>query len=351
MLGQSQVRSTGTIVRWIARSYCAFALTLLGAQLLVPAAARAAQTAAAIRSQEVGLASGSALLAGTLWLPAADGKHPAVVVVSGSGPNDRDGHIRGFPAYRVIAEHLAGRGIATLLLDRRGVGGSSGDWRHETIRGRARDALAAIDWLAQHEEIDRRRIGLLGHSQGGWVAQHAAARAPEAVAFVVLMAGPGESVRAQILTDARNQLRLAGRTDEQVKRQTAVLRPLLGVAHAIAPLCRGLRLHRLCAMIDYDPARDLAKIRAPVLALFAERDSLVPVEPNRTLIETGLRRGGNDALTVRIFVGANHQFWPAVTGASAEYPQLTPGYVLHFLETIGDWIGAQTASDTNGGKV
>jgi dienelactone hydrolase len=299
-----------------------------------PAAAAAAP---APRSLDVRIGEGGSLLAGTLVLPARPGRAPAVVVVSGSGPNDRDGRIRGFRAYRVIAEHLARSGTAVLLLDRRGVGGSAGNWKHERIEDRADDALAAVRWLGRRPEIDPAHVGILGHSQGGWVAELAAARSRE-VAFVVLMAGPGETVRDQILTDERNELLRTGHSAAEVDDSLRSLERWLGVADAVAPACRLIGLHPLCYTVEYDPAPALARIHVPVLALFGELDTMVPPEPNRTLIGNGLRKAGNRQLTVRVFEGANHQFWAAKTGARAEYAQLTPGYVPGFLDAVSGWI-------------
>lgn len=233
-----------------------------------------AGAASASAGEEVRLEVDGVTLAGSLVLPEGAPPRAAVVMLAGSGPNGRDGHVRGFPAYRVIAEQLAGQGVAVLLLDRRGVGGSGGDWRRETIPGRARDAVAAADFLR------RRRpgppVGLVGHSQGGWVALEAAA-------------APGAAV-----------------------------------------------------VVDYDPAPTLPRVRAPVLALFGERDSLVPPQPNLARLSAGLPDG---QLTARVFAGANHQFWPARTGAMAEYRDLTPGYVPGFLEAMSDWIVSQAESD------
>lgn len=299
-----------------------------------------AGAASASAGEEVRLEVGGVTLAGSLVLPEGAPPRAAVVMLAGSGPNGRDGHVRGFPAYRVIAEHLAGQGVAVLLLDRRGVGGSGGDWRRETIPGRARDAVAAADFLRRR--LPGPPVGLVGHSQGGWVALEAAAAPGAAVDFVVLMAGPGESVREQIVTDDSNQLRLAGATPEAVERRARRLRLALRAATAVAPLCRAARLHLLCFVVDYDPAPTLPRVRAPVLALFGERDSLVPPQPNLARLSAGLPDG---QLTARVFAGANHQFWPARTGAMAEYRDLTPGYVPGFLEAMSDWIVSQAEGD------
>lgn len=304
------------------------------------AASNDAATAAGLPSKEVRIGEGDALLAGSLLLPAQPGRHPALVIVSGSGPNGRDGRIRGFPAYRVIAEHLARNGTAVLLLDRRGVGGSAGNWQHERIEDRTDDTLVAVQWLRQQAEVDAARVGVLGHSQGGWVAELAAARSRD-VAFVVLMAGPGESVRAQVLTDERNELLRTGHSVDEANAHARTVDRWLAVADAVAPACRLARLHPICYTVEYDPADALRRIHVPVLALFGELDTMVPATPNRQLIEQGLHKAGNHRLTVRVFDHANHQFWAARTGARAEYAQLAPGYVPGFLDTVSGWIATE----------
>lgn len=295
------------------------------------------------RSLDVRIGAGSAVLAGTLVLPSRAARSPAVVIVSGSGPNDRYGRIRGFPAYGVIAEHLARAGTAVLLLDRRGVGGSAGNWKHERIEDRTRDALNALQWLRARPEIDGGRVGILGHSQGGWVAELAAASS-EDVAFVVLMAGPGETVREQVLTDERNELLRSGHAPLDVEKRVRVVDRWLGVMDAIAPACRLARLHPLCFTVEFDPAPALRHIHVPVLALFGELDTMVPPERNVDRIEAGLREGGNTRLTVTVFDGANHQFWAAKTGARSEYAQLRPEYVPGFLDAISGWIATVSTS-------
>lgn len=316
-------------------------LVLLGTGRLP---ARAADFAfdPAVRAHDVVIGEGDARLAGTFVQPAAPGRHPALAIITGSGAGSRLGG-RKFPADARIAEHLAAHGIATLLLDRRGVGGSAGNWRRETIHDRARDAVAVVRWLEAQPEVDPARTGLLGHSQGGWVVQRAAADSA-AVDFIVMMAGPAETVRAQILTDLRHERIGNGDDPRRVERTARWLDRGLGLLVPVAPACRALRLMTLCSVVDYDPAPALANVRVPVLALFAELDPMVPPEPNMRLLTDALAATGNDALTLRLFNGANHQFWPARTGTRAEYPRLERRFVPGFLDAISGWIGSLPAA-------
>jgi pimeloyl-ACP methyl ester carboxylesterase len=280
------------------------------------------------------------VLSGAVLMPLGVMDAPGVVILSGSGGNGRDGRIHGFAACRVIAERLAADGVAVMITDRRGVGGSGGTWRGETIEGRAQDAVLMARRLAEEPAVNPRRVGLLGHSQGGWVATEAAAEAPRQVAFVVLMAGPGQSVLDQIVTDQTNQRRLAGQGRVRVAASGLALRIGLSGVRLLPARCGVAALETLCGVIHYSPASALPRVRAPVLALFGDRDSLVPPRPNVRLLAAGLR---NAELSIRLFERANHQFWPADTGSSAEYASLTPGYVDGFLETVSDWIVATPA--------
>lgn len=298
----------------------------------------------AVRTEEVVIGEGAARIAGTLVMPRAPGRYPALAIITGSGAGSRFG-ARRFPADARIAGHLAVHGIATLLVDRRGVGGSAGDWRRETIDDRARDAVVLVEWLGRRPEVDASRTGLLGHSQGGWVVQRAAARSP-AVDFIVMMAGPAETVRAQIVSDYRHERIGNGADPRRVERRARWLHRGLAPIVAAAPACRALRLHRLCSVVDYDPAPALAAVRVPVLALFAGLDPMVPPEPNMRLLGEALARSGNERLSMRLFPGANHQFWPARTGTRAEQAHLERRFVPGFLDTISGWIDALPAAST-----
>jgi uncharacterized protein len=278
--------------------------------------------------------SGRYRLAAALLLPEAAGPSPAVVFISGSrdalySPTDS------------LPRRLVADGIAVLMLGKRGVGESTGDWRRESFDDRATDVLAAVEFLRRDSRIDATRVGLVAHSQGGWVAQAAAAR-DESIAFVVLLAGPGQSVRDQILTDERLHMLRRGADERTVDRRIARLRWQLGTLAATAPACRLLRAHYLCHIINFDPAGALARVRAPVLAVYGELDPMVPPDPNAELVRAGLERAGNGDVTILTFPAANHLFWEARTGLRDEYMQLEPRYVAGFVDTIAEWIAVRT---------
>jgi uncharacterized protein len=166
-----------------------------------------AQTRDRHREPEIGerisFVNGSTRLSGSLLTPDGPGLHPAFVAIEGSG----DGSYRyswmagSFPFWKDIAEFLVARGYAVLLFDKPGVNETTGDWRRQSFDDRAEEAIAAVRHLASREDIDPTRGGLVGHSQGGWIAQIAGARHPEEVAFLVLLAGPTVSVKQQIRDD------------------------------------------------------------------------------------------------------------------------------------------------------
>ncbi|MGY6532798.1 alpha/beta hydrolase family protein [Glycocaulis sp.] len=277
---------------------------------------------------EVPLAEGLALT-GTLHLPAQDYlPASAVILYPGSqGSTNLPG----------MAEHLAAQGIVTLDLNKRGVAGSGGHWSDETIERQADDALAAFAFLQTRAEVDAARIGIAGHSQGGWVAQLAAAREPD-VAFIILLAGPTQTVREQILTDERYHLTGWGVPPAEVDARIAMFGDFMEAALTNPAVCSPQGGHYLCGLFRYDPADALSAIQVPVLALYGENDPMTPPELNEADLRAALAHLPEGAVTTRVFEGANHVFWASQTGLRDEYPQLTREYVPGFLDTISDWV-------------
>jgi pimeloyl-ACP methyl ester carboxylesterase len=333
------------------------------------------------REEEVTFNNGNVTLAGALTLPTGGGPFPAVVLISGSGPQNRDEEIFGFKVFGVLADSLTRRGIAVLRYDDRGVGGSSAGAAADTSETFAGDAAAAVQYLKGRPEIDPRHIGLLGHSEGGIIAPMVALRSPD-VSFVILMSGPGVpgsrivEEQARLISEAsgtpadvlEEQAALQKRTIDAAltgqgwdavkadllawyKREAARMpeeqRKALGDVDQWAEKSVGAQVAALQSpwmqfFLSHDPAPVLEKVKVPVLALFGGLDLQVPAEQNRDAVVKALEKGGNKDVTVKTFPDANHLYQKAVTGGPAEYATLPPEFVSGFLETIGDWILAHS---------
>jgi dienelactone hydrolase len=309
-----------------------------------------------------GLASG-VVLAGTLAIPPGAGPFPAILLVTGSGQQDRDETILFHKPFLIIADRLARKGIAVLRLDDRGVGASKGAFEAATSADFAGDARAALAWLRKRGDIDPDRIGLLGHSEGGLIAWMVAARDPR-LACVVSMAGPGTSggeilyeqvglvARAEGASPAQaamaqvQQKRLieiaAGPLDRQaaLKEMEAAAKKLLGAeaAEQARPQLEGLLSPWMRFFLSYDPRSDIARVRAPILALNGALDSQVPAEPNLAAIAAAARGGGNERVETRLLPGLNHLMQTAKTGGPSEYGNIEESLAPSFLAAIEDWI-------------
>lgn len=308
-------------------------------------------------------AAGQARLAGTLTRPKGTGPFPAVVMIAGSGPNTRDEPIMGHRLFLVIADHLTRQGIAVLRYDKRGTGSSTGDYAKATTADFANDADAAVGYLATRTDIDHHRIGLIGHSEGGLIAPIVATRDSN-VAFMVLMAGPGEN-GAKILSEQGRLLSKAmGLTDAQVEtaaklrdhlitiaeteKDPAVVKVKLRAALADAATSQGLpatAVERQAAALSsdwfrffftYDPVPTLRKVRCPVLALGGSNDLQVPAEENLASIKAALATN-SDAQVFKL-PNLNHLFQTARTGSLFEYGQIEETIAPSALDLITSWI-------------
>jgi hypothetical protein len=356
------------------------AVSLLALLLLaLPETRAVAQTAPPpYRELEVTIAVPAGHMhAGTLTLPAVPEQVPAVVLISGSGAQDRDETIPGVPGYRpfaTIADHLARRGVAVLRYDDRGTAKSTGSHATATSADFADDAEAAWRFLRARREIAWAQIGLMGHSEGGLIAAMVAARNPQ-VAFVVSMAGPGVPGYDVLITQNERIRAALGLSREEVAQGTAQTRVVLDLIRAeqwdrlravlletyrrqlaALPEQERAKLPPLERLVDdlmvfyrtwmrfflsHDPAGDWARVRVPVLALFGVLDVQVDLRQNRAGMLAALDRGHNGDVTVAAFPRANHLFQEATTGSITEYAKLAPAFVPGFLDTVSNWIRAR----------
>lgn len=324
--------------------------------------------------EEVTFTHGDVTLAGTLTLPPGPGPFPAAVLITGSGPQNRDEEIFDHRPFRVLADALSRRGVAVLRADDRGVGGSTGSVSASTSADFAGDALAAIELLGGRADIAVDRIGLIGHSEGGLVAPLAAARS-DRVAFVVLLSSPGVPGAEILPLQNRRLAAAAGAEPEALAAQMAVLDEILALLATDAdqatlrPQLEALAWRQLElggeaarkalgdqaeAVIEqqidqvltpwfryflrHDPRPTLGRVQVPVLALQGDLDLQVDADQNLPEIERALEAAGNRDVTIRRFEGLNHLLQHAETGTVEEYGQIEETMAPEVLELIGDWI-------------
>lgn len=260
--------------------------------------------------EEVLLTSqGTALAASLLKPEAAPERVPGVVMIVGSGSYSfRTSWKPGeFPIWKNFSEAFLAKGYAVLLLEKKGVNSSGGHWEKQSFHDRAADAIAGVRYLRGRPDIDPDRVGLCGHSQGGWIVQLAAAEDPEEIAFVVCLAGPNISVKQQIVDDQANEWRCAGVAEAKVAARSGRLRTKLGLLSAVSRL---VWIGPLSRIIDYDPEAEnvAARIKCPVLAIYGEYDALVEPKGNIPRLEKGLAAGGNARYTIVLVPGGSHGF-------------------------------------------
>ncbi|UCE61248.1 MAG: alpha/beta hydrolase [Phycisphaerales bacterium] len=312
--------------------------------------------------------------AGTLTLPRQGRPCPAVLLISGGGAQDRDVTILGHRFFLVLADYLTRRGLAVLRVDDRGVGASTGDRSRATSEDFAFDALAGVEFLKGRQEIDPKKIGLIGHSEGGIIASLAAARSSD-VAFIVMMAGPGLSGEEYNLQFEASAGRALGLSEEAIaarrrfqervfaaiKNKTdsvaeAELRRLLS---ALDPPLRGDQLEAAMKRflspwyrfsISHNPAETLQKVNCPVLALFGEKDVQVPPEGNAEALGSALTLAGNENSRVEVLPNLNHFFQTAKSGRPDEYGKIKETMSPTALKLIADWIREQTSQVAQDGS-
>ncbi len=325
------------------------------------------------RDEDVTIASVTGVtLAGTLTLPAGAGPFPAVVLVTGSGPQDRDEALLGHRPFAVLADALARRGSAVLRTDDRGVGRSTGDFRSSTTADFALDAQAAAEWLAARPEVSS--VGVVGHSEGGEIAPMAA-NASTDVDFVVLLAGPAISGREVLRYQLARGLPESGASAAGIAAYDAALsaaldavasgdaataaeraraafregtstmsaadRATLGPdAFAIEPILGGLDEPWMRYFIAHDPAPALRSLRVPAFAVFGALDQQVRASDNVPAMRAALA-DAPAGTEVRVFPGLNHLFQPTATGDPTEYGQITTSFSAGMMAAVADWILAR----------
>ncbi|WP_280407049.1 alpha/beta hydrolase family protein [Nocardia carnea] len=350
----------GTIVGDYRQAGQTFGLTLSREPVPRPGRPQEPQPPYPYISEEVSYSSGNITIAGTLTRPDTAAPVPAVVLVTGSGPHDRNETISGHRPFLLLADTLTRAGYAVLRTDDRGVGGTGGNLDQSDYGDLAADIEAGLGYLRGRPEMDPARIGLLGHSEGGYLAPLVAARPENDVAFAILLAGPAITGTEIALDQSTRAFTMAGATPEQLDANRAFLLAWTAALRA-GQLTKAARLAEtynrslpddlraasesltsqntpyMAALVSYDPAPALAALRMPALALFGTKDVQVVAEQNADPMRT-LLAGGPDG-TVRVFDGLNHLMQPAESGLPIEYEWIETTIDPVVLDTVTGWLG------------
>lgn len=312
-------------------------------------------------------------LAGTLTMPLEGGNFPVVIMITGSGGQNRDEELFGHKPFLVIADYLTRNGYAVLRYDDRGIAKSTGDHSLATTEDFAADALFAVDYLKTRNEINHSKIGLIGHSEGGIIAPMAAIQSDD-VAFMILMAGPGIPGDSILYLQGELVQRAEGTNEEEIQKSTRVRNKIYKMIKEInddeilkikieevfrkeyillsdedkskmgdPEVFLQMQMKTLTSpwfksFVKYDPVPVLEKVKCPVLAINGENDLQVPPKENLSAIEDALRRGGNKNFEIKMLPGLNHLFQTSKTGAISEYGQIEETISPLALEIMLNWL-------------
>lgn len=315
-------------------------------------------------------------LGGTLTLPNKEGKFPVVVLISGSGPQNRDSELLGHKPFLVIADYLTKKGIGVLRFDDRGVGESKGDRNIATTKDFANDVSAAVEYLKARKEINTKKIGLIGHSEGGIIAPMVAASSKD-ISYIVLLAGSGIPGDELLIQQTYLVGKAAGMSEEDLKEASAANAKVYNIIKTEKNLEQAKK--QLAAIIQagfdelpidqkpsqdeinnvitqqvamvtspwfqyfvsYNPSLILKDVKCPVLVLNGEKDVQVPSKVNTQAIKNALEKGGNKKVTVIEFPNTNHLFQECVTCSVDEYEKIEQTFSPIALKQISDWIAVQ----------
>lgn len=303
-------------------------------------------------------------LAGTLTLPSGKGPFAGVLLITGSGQQDRNEALLGHRPFLVLADHLTRQGIAVLRVDDRGIGQSTGDFSKATTADFATDVEAGVAYLKSRTEINSREIGLIGHSEGGVIAPMVAARNHD-VAFIVLMAGTGVRGDEVLVAQSAAIQVVMGASQADADKNAAVYRQVLDLAEhekdtavlekkfreltagkvpdtEIAAQLQQIRSPWFQYFLQYDPAMALRQVKCPTLVLNGEKDKQVLPDQNLPPIRAALKAAHNTHFEMIELPGLNHLFQTAKTGALTEYAQIDETISPTALNTISSWIRKQT---------
>ena len=320
------------------------------------------------------------LIAGTLTIPSGEGPFPCAVLISGSGQQDRNESLMGHQPFLIIANYLSSNGIAVLRYDDRGVGGSvmknTEDVLEDTSADFATDAALMVQAARMHPEIDARRVGIIGHSEGGLIGPMVAINDSK-LAFIVMLAGPGMKGLELLPLQQTLLLRANGASQDMIDAIVNVNRSLFELAVADASeeemyelvdeaiqlaaefegpidsetkegmkesIIQQLTSPWIRYFLEYEPMPTLAQVSCPVLAMNGTLDLQVPSRENLSVIEEVMTNANRD-ITIIELEGLNHLFQPANTGNVTEYAAIEITFDQNALELMGDWVTMVTDDD------
>jgi uncharacterized protein len=317
--------------------------------------------------------SANVTLAGTFTYPDKGDKFPMVVLITGSGPQDRDEALLGHKPFLVLSDYLTRHGIAVLRCDDRGIGKSTGNFSSATTLDFATDALACVEYLKTRKEVDKKHIGLIGHSEGGIIAPIVANQSKD-ISFIVMMAGPGISGEKILELQSKLIAKAEGESDEDINKMMQFNVKLYNIAMQEKDSSKATeKIHKVLDEIynkmsdsvknspenskerlyaqtksllspwfkfflSYEPTESLSKIKIPVLAINGEHDLQVPPKENLAAIESALKKAGNKNYKVMEIPKLNHLFQTSQTGSPTEYSKIEETIAPIALSTISDWI-------------
>ena len=316
-------------------------------------------------------------LAGTLTLPKKEGVFPVVILITGSGPQNRDEELLGHKPFLVISDYLTKNGIAVLRYDDRGVGQSKGDFKTATSADFATDVESAITYLKTRKEINKKQIGLVGHSEGGLIAPMVASKSKD-VSFIVLLAGTGIQGDKLLLLQQDLIAKANGASELDIKKSiqananlfemvvqsndnqklkadlTNKINEILKNDNS-SEIPKGMTKDQYIALqvdqitspwmeyfMKYNPIPALEKVKCAVLAVNGEKDLQVPPKENLSAIKNALAKGGNKNVTTIEFPNLNHLFQECKTGSPNEYASIEQTFSPTALAEITKWIKTQT---------
>jgi pimeloyl-ACP methyl ester carboxylesterase len=341
-----------------------------------------------IINEEVSYKNKSAriVISGTLTLPNTEGPFPAVLLIPGTGPVNRDQEGRGHKPFLILAEYLTRQGIAVLRVDKRGVGKTTGSYEKATQQDFMSDVLAGINYLKSRDEINPKQIGLIGHSEGAVIAPRVALKTQD-VAFLVMMAGDGVSADVALIEQTKKLMRVQENAPEDAISQVNKLqKDLIDIAkeESDQQIAKKIMTRTACewlknlpvklkpffditpetvinleycaededialinstsyrSLLGYDPVTVLSQITIPVLVLNGERDLHVPPDVNLPVIEKALKKAGNKDYTIIKFPKLNHLFQTSKTGKIESYKENKETIAPVALNTISKWILLRT---------